>query len=105
MNLYMIIIILQSKLQNIKRYKEDAVFDPRINDDSGNIKYNFDVFEQKRTLALTPQKNEFSDSELNGLDLYDAVEFDKRTFCQTYWNQLKCKEGIINTFLTMMNWN
>ena len=41
---------------------------------------------------------DFSDSELNSLDLYDAIIFDKRTFCQMYWKFLKDKQGIINAF-------
>ena len=86
------------KLRNTKTYKEDdEVCNTQIHNND-NVKYNFDVFQQRRTLALETQKNEFSDSELNGLDLYDAVIFDKRTFCQIYWNQLKNKEGIINAF-------
>ena len=93
---------------NTKTYKEDdEVYNntqqthnnTKDNDNNNNnVKYNFDVFQQRRTLALETHKNEFSDSELNGLDLYDAVIFDKRTFCQIYWNQLRSKEGIINAF-------
>ena len=90
---------------NIKTYKEDdevynntQTYNNTKGDTDNNVKYNFDVFQQRRTLALETHKNEFSDSELNGLDMYDAVIFDKRTFCQIYWNQLKNKEGIINAF-------
>ena len=56
------------------------------------------MFHKNRTHAIEEQNNEFSDSELNNLDLFDAIIFDKRTFLQMYWNQLKDKEGIINTF-------
>jgi hypothetical protein len=90
---------------NIKTYKEDdevynntQTYNNTKGETDNNVKYNFDVFQQRRTLALETHKNEFSDSELNGLDMYDAVIFDKRTFCQIYWNQLKNKEGIINAF-------
>ena len=41
---------------------------------------------------------EYSDSELNNLDLYDAIIYDKRPFCVFYWRQLREKQSIINTF-------
>ena len=44
------------------------------------------------------EEDEYSDSELNDLDLYDAIIFDKRSFCTFYWRQLKEKQNIINTF-------
>ena len=43
-------------------------------------------------------EGEYSDSDLNNLDLYDAIIYDKRPFCKFYWSQLQEKQSIINTF-------
>ena len=101
-------------LSNDKKFQEDIIINEKqpisndnndnnskhndINNNNNDIKYDFDVFHKNRTHAIEEQNNEFSDSELNNLDLFDAIIFDKRTFLQMYWNQLKDKEGIINTF-------
>ena len=45
------------------------------------------------------EENEFSDGELNEMEHYDALVYDKRTFCNFYWNQLKEKQHFINTFI------
>ena len=89
-------------LSNDKKFQEDIIINEKQpipnNNDDNDVKYDFDVFHKHRTHAIEEQNNEFSDSELNNLDLFDAIIFDKRTFLQMYWNQLKDKEGIINTF-------
>ena len=33
------------------------------------------------------------------MEHYDALIYDKRTFCKFYWNQLKEKQDFINTFI------
>ena len=59
---------------------------------------------QQRTNTVnsnTPpsKEEEFSDGELNEMEHYDAMIYDKRSFCQIYWNQLKQKQSFINTFI------
>ena len=42
---------------------------------------------------------EFSDGELNELEYEEAVKYERRSFCLFYWQQLKEKQDIINTFI------
>ena len=45
-------------------------------------------------------KRIFENDELNNMSFENAIKYDKRKFCEYYWNQLKEKQSIINTFFT-----
>ena len=53
----------------------------------------------KKGNSSQQDEEEFSDGELNEMEHYDALIYDKRTFCKFYWNQLKEKQDFINTFI------
>ena len=38
----------------------------------------------------------FDEDELNGMSVEDAREYDKRTFCEFFWEQLIKKQDILN---------
>ncbi len=40
--------------------------------------------------------NMFDEDELNGMSVEDAREYDKRTFCEFFWEQLIKKQDILN---------
>ena len=44
------------------------------------------------------EEEEIDDDELNSMELYDALLFDKRSFCEFYWQQIQEKQNIIRTF-------
>ena len=44
------------------------------------------------------EEEEIDDDELNSMELYDALLFDKRSFCEFYWQQIQEKQNIIKTF-------
>ena len=68
----------------------------------------------KSTVKLTTEKDiinriedikELDNFELNELDFYKAIKFDKRTFIQIYWSKLKRENPILFTFLTFDDYN
>ena len=38
---------------------------------------------------IQEQEDDFSDGELNEMEMHDAIIYDKRAFCTFYWQQLQ----------------
>ena len=51
--------------------------------------------------TIQEPEEDFSDGELNEMEMYDAIIYDKRPFCTFYWQQLQEKQDIINTFINI----
>ena len=45
------------------------------------------------------EEEEFDEDDLDEMELYDAIIYDHRPFCLFYWQQIKQKEAILNTFV------
>ena len=66
-----------------------------------------DKLNKKMNLNIEGEQGEteeelyFSDDELNEMDMFDAIAYDKRPFCTFYWQQLQEKQPIINTFINI----
>lgn len=62
-----------------------------------------DIMPFNKTSGIKINENEkqgnFDQDELNKLEFLDAIKYDNRKFCQFYWQQLKIKQPIINTFI------
>ena len=55
----------------------------------------------KEKIMISNSESSFSedeDDDLNTMELYDALIYDKRTFCEFYLEQLKEKQDILRTF-------
>ena len=59
----------------------------------------------KKTDGKIDEKKTLSDFELDELDYFDALKYDKRTFLQFYWSLCKKEHLILFTFLTLNDYN
>ena len=95
------------KLRN-KKFKEEKIFFSGENE--LNTKKNMKETEennQKEIIetAFDNRKINFTDRELDDMDYEMALIYDKRTFYQYYWAELKQNQIIIFTFLPMDDFN
>ena len=93
---------LISDIKNIKN-KNKNIFNNEINSNSRQminiINNNIKNENQKKTIKT------YNDYELNSLDYYEALKFDKRTFFRIYWSLLKREHLIIFTFFASDDYN
>ena len=54
-----------------------------------NKKKNYDIYKEIKDY-----------DDLNDIELFDAVTFDKRNYCQFYWDELKRTQPIIYSFIS-----
>ena len=52
---------------------------------------------KKKNYDIYKEINDYDD--LNDVELFDAITFDKRSFCQFYWDELKRTQPIIYSFI------
>ena len=52
---------------------------------------------RKKNYDIYKKINDYDD--LNDVELFDAITFDKRSFCQFYWDELKRTQPIIYSFI------
>jgi hypothetical protein len=64
-----------------------------------NLKRKTTSNTSKENTSITEDDQSFQDEDLNEMEHYDAIIYDKRSFCAFYWNQLKIKHPLINTFI------
>ena len=66
-----------------------------------NLKRKSTSTNSKENASVNEDKNNqsFEEEDLNEMEHYDAIIYDKRSFCAFYWNQLKIKHPFINTFI------
>ena len=69
-------------------------FDEAINDISPNIK----SYNRSKNINIDIDIEEYLKPDLDDMEYDDAIIFDKRTFCEFYWNRLKDKQLIISLF-------
>ena len=53
---------------------------------------------RKKSIKINEKKEEYDDNDLNEMELYNAIENDKRTFVQFYLFQLKEQQEIFDSF-------
>ena len=69
-------------------------FDEAINDISPNIK----SYNRSKNINIDIDIEEYLKPDLDDMEYDDAIKFDKRSFCEFYWNRLKDKQLIISLF-------
>ena len=69
-------------------------FDEAINDISPNIKSD----NRSKNINIDIDIEEYLKPDLDDMEYDDAIIFDKRSFCEFYWNRLKDKQLIISLF-------
>ena len=75
----------------------------KTNDTNNNNNINFaSSFESSFNLSFTKHFNDF---EMNNLKYNQAIELDKRTFCQMYVSFIKTKQPIYFTFFLCNDYN
>ena len=87
--------LIKSELK--KLHKNVRRLHPTENDKL-NKKMNLNIEGEQ---GETEEELYFSDDELNEMDMFDAIAYDKRPFCTFYWQQLQEKQPIINTFINI----
>jgi len=68
------------------------------NDNENNFNLSSDKFNRQENLQNELKYKKYIDYELNNLPYKEAIEFDKRTFCQYYISLMRQKNIIIFTF-------
>ena len=74
-------------------------------DNSNIIKYTNNNNNQKNSNIKIKNPELLNDFEMNNLEYEDALEYDKRTFCETYGSLMKTKELIYFTFFLKDDYN
>ena len=69
-------------------------------DNSSYIKKRFRKKFINNHIYSNYKKNNLSDLELNELSYYEAIKYDKRTFCEYYWQLTKSEHVIFFTFFS-----
>ena len=69
-------------------------FDEAINDISPNIK----SYNRSKNINIDIDIEEYLKPDLDDMEYDDAIKFDKRSFCEFYWDRLKDKQLIISLF-------
>jgi hypothetical protein len=79
-------------------------------DETNDIKdFNFETEMNQIFTNVNSENNEDIDikeylkPELDEMEYDDAIKYDNRTFCEFYWDRLKDKQIIINTFFNKEN--
>ena len=79
-------------------YKSPNIFNLKKRNKKPINKISLNPKEKKQISEELSTYEEDEEEDLNSMQLYDALIFDKRTFCQFYWEQLQEKQDIIRTF-------
>ena len=86
---------LKKNKSDSKIYKSPSIKKKKLK------KKNFEKINLNKEKIIISTESSFSeeeDNDLNTMELYDALKYDKRSFCEFYWEQLKEKQDIIRTF-------
>ena len=89
------------KKNTIDIYSETHDKSPEIKKKKINKKNYEKIDINKEKIIISNTESSFSEEEddnLNTMELYDALIYDKRTFCEFYLEQLKEKQDILRTF-------
>jgi len=68
-------------------------------------KINSEKIEVNKIEIVKKEEEMLDNFELNELEFYEAINLDKRTFIQTYWNILRREHPILFTFFVYDDYN
>ena len=92
---------MNSKGKMISSQKGNSLItkDSEKNSDDTLLKKEISIYKQVyKTKKFDIYKDIIDLEDLNDVELYDAANLDKRTFCQFYWQELKNTQPIIYSF-------
>ena len=81
-------VIDNSNIDNSSKSSRE-INDKKLYNQRKNIKKkNYDIYKEIK-----------DNDDINDIELFDAITFDKRSFCQFYWDELKRTQPIIYSFI------
>ena len=88
----------------------DSLIEEKIKKKKKKKKKKTNLNKKEKEKKLKEEENKkknikYIDEELNRMNYIDAIENDKRTYCQYYWSLLKKKHMIVLTFVSLEDYN
>ena len=88
-----------------RNLKDKILFSSHIRMNKYSNKQLDELSNYSKESVIKAHINNYNDYELNNLIYEEALEYDKRTYCQYYIAQLKYKQLLIFTFYTNIDYN